>query len=260
MDKNNFLAKFTFLAAFVAVMPVLAWGVVIKKSSIASNQVHFVLLIAAFVLSFAGLLAMVYLFRRTQAMLSVYREQLRRRTAEIDILKDISDLTHDSPSMDDLLIITMHKVMETVRVGIGSVFLVDPSQPEGLRFVAAKPEMDSNQTDKKQHRYFFVKTVIQTGRPLVVSDIEQDHRTRKSNDPRYGSPSFISFPIYRNKKVLGVLNLANKENGGIFTKGDERLLSIVLGEVAFALENAGLRKALKEQTDQFKAVNAPRKS
>ena len=150
MDKNNFLAKFTFLAAFVAVMPVLAWGVVIKKSSIASNQVHFVLLIAAFVLSFAGLLAMVYLFRRTQAMLSVYREQLRRRTAEIDILKDISDLAHDSPSMDDLLIITMHKVMETVRVGNGSVFLVDPSQPEGLRFVAAKPELVSNQTDKNQ--------------------------------------------------------------------------------------------------------------
>ncbi|MFO7570375.1 MAG: GAF domain-containing protein [Smithellaceae bacterium] len=259
MEKNNLHVKFNLLAAFIAVIPVLAWGVVIKQSSIASDPRQFLLLAAAFVLYFLGLLVLVYLFRKTQVSslfdLDQLRSELRQRTDEIDALKEISEMAHENPATDDLLKMTLYKVMQAVSVRNGSIFVVDPSEPEGLRFVAARPEIVMDPDDKKPRRHSFVKTVIETGQPLMVSDVERDPRTKKTNDPKYGSPAFISFPIYNHKKVLGVLNLANKARGGIFTQGDERLLSIVLGKVGFAMENASLRKTVTEQLTQIKDLS-----
>jgi GAF domain-containing protein len=78
----------------------------------------------------------------------------------------------------------------------------------------------------------------------------------KSNDPKYGAPSFISMPIYKNKQVIAVINLANKENGGLFTDTDERILSIMLGEIGFALENVILRQEIKTRLAEIKELNA----
>ena len=78
----------------------------------------------------------------------------------------------------------------------------------------------------------------------------------KSNDPKYGAPSFISMPIYKHKQVIAVLNLANKENGGLFTDNDERILSIMLGEIGFALENVILRQEIKNHLKEIKELNS----
>jgi len=79
-------------------------------------------------------------------------------------------------------------------------------------------------------------------------DIENDPRTRKKNDPKYGSPSFLIMPIYMGQRddVTAVLNLSHKKTGEHFDAHDENILSVMLFEISFSIENAILHTKLAE--------------
>ena len=181
----------------------------------------------------------------------------QNRNAELYALREISDLTRDGMPADDLLKLILNKAMQVIAVGNGSVFLVDPAEPDGLRLIDARPPVVFKHEDGGQKpRYSFVKSVIESGKALRIQNIESDPRTMKSNDPKYGSPSFISLPVYKNKQVIAVMNLANKENGGIFTENDERILTIMLGEIGVGIENISLRNTVRKQQAEIKDLTA----
>jgi len=48
------------------------------------------------------------------------------------------------------------------------------------------------------------------------------------------------------------MNLANKENGGIFSEDDERILAIMLGAIGVGIENISLRNRIKQQLAEIK--------
>lgn len=61
--------------------------------------------------------------------------------------------------------------------------------------------------------------------PLLVNDIERDSRTATPNRPRFRTKSFISLPLRDDRRLIGVLNLADRQDGPCFTEAD---LSLVL--------------------------------
>ena len=88
--------------------------------------------------------------------------------------------------------------------------------------------------------------MVSDKKPLLVKDIEADSRTQKRNDPKYGPPSFLSMPIFVRKNLISVLNLSHKETKQVFDFNDEHILSIMIGEIGFALENAQLHLTVEE--------------
>lgn len=60
--------------------------------------------------------------------------------------------------------------------------------------------------------------VYKDGKPLVASDIEKDLASRKKTNYRTGS--FASIPLKIGDEVIGVLNLADKINGDVFSETD----------------------------------------
>ena len=76
--------------------------------------------------------------------------------------------------------------------------------------------------------------VAESGHPMLVNDIEQDTRIGAPNRPRFKTKSFISIPLRWKEQTIGVLNLADKENQGIYTEKDLELL------VPFVNHAAGL--------------------
>ena len=260
MDKNYSGAGFILLAVLAAIIPVLGWAAAIHTPDRFSGGGFQVILPAALVLYVALLAGLVYRYGVTRRRARVRMERLEHdlllRDTQLERILGMADLAGQAPDAEALYLGVMDQAMEAVGVRNGSVFAVDSREPEGLRFVAARPALVLKDGNGSPSRHSFVRTVIETGKTLVVTDIEHDPRTLKSNDPKYGPPSFISIPICNNRKVLAVLNLANKIDGQVFTRHDERVLSIMLGHAGMALEIQALRKTISDQLVQIRDLTA----
>jgi len=56
----------------------------------------------------------------------------------------------------------------------------------------------------------------------------------------------MSMPIFSQENLLAVLNLSHKETNAVFDVNDQQILSILIAEIGFALENAQLHSELEE--------------
>ena len=92
--------------------------------------------------------------------------------------------------------------------------------------------------------------VAQKGRPLVVNHPEKDRRFYKGVDGRtkFKTRNLICVPIKVKKKVIGVLEAVNKQNGAVFDQEDLTLFVSLADQVAIALDNARL---YQEQEEMF---------
>ena len=259
-SKKGLIGKFSVIAFVVAAIPVLAMVYIVQENKLVLNGTQLLVLTLGFVFFVAGLLSLrrifITIFKNLLDRLKKFAVELEQCTTELNATREMNEAAKQTIHVDGLLELLLDKAMQVTAVRNGSVFLVDPADPEGLRFVASKPKVNMDKTDGKPRHHSFVRSVIESGKTLIIQDIERDPRTMKSNDPKYGAPSFISMPIYKHKQVIAVLNLANKENGGLFTDNDERILSIMLGEIGFALENVILRQEIKSHLKEIKELNS----
>jgi diguanylate cyclase (GGDEF)-like protein len=80
--------------------------------------------------------------------------------------------------------------------------------------------------------------VLETGKALVVSDLETAGLTAAPADRKYRTKSFISYPITMRGRKIGVLNVADKAGDDKFDDVDLSLLEILGPQIAVALESA----------------------
>jgi len=103
--------------------------------------------------------------------------------------------------------------------------------------------------------------VLQQGEALLVEDIEKDPRFQKRNERPYSTDSFISaplllsVPIKLKQEVLGIINVNNKREGGVFTQDDLKFVSTLAGQAALAIENARIFEELKVANSEIKETN-----
>jgi diguanylate cyclase (GGDEF)-like protein len=80
--------------------------------------------------------------------------------------------------------------------------------------------------------------VIDTGKPVMVTDLRLAGRKAAPPERRYKTNSFISYPIMIGGRKVGVLNVTDKSGGGVYDEVDLSLLDIIGPQVALALERA----------------------
>ncbi len=87
----------------------------------------------------------------------------------------------------------------------------------------------------KFHENSVAGFVMKTGQPLVVRDIQKDPQAQKFQSlGTYHSNSFISLPVKYKNRVIGVINVSDKESGEPFDLFDFRVLSTVAIQIAEA--------------------------
>ncbi|MEI8172824.1 MAG: GAF domain-containing protein [Deltaproteobacteria bacterium] len=180
---------------------------------------------------------------------------LGKRDLQLLPIKELSEIARKNLHMDDLLELLLDKAMTVTGTKTGSVFMVDEANKR-FRVIASR----GSESDVKNNQFINMddsisKWVIDEKKPLLIEDIEKDPRTLKSNDPRYGPPSFLCMPIFAGDTISAVLNLAHKESGQLFDSYDEQALSIMLDDVGFALENAALHFKVEEQLCEIRERN-----
>jgi K+-sensing histidine kinase KdpD len=266
MGKNALGKLFNRLCFFLAALPLAVIALIFYQSAERPGIERLAIPVLGYLLFLCCLLVIISIFKKRNATVALTIESMslesQNRNAELDALREISEIIRNDISADDLLTLILEKAMQVVGVLNGSIFLVDTAEPDGLRLISAKPPLNppKETAGAGPQRYLFVKSVIESGKAMRIQNIEDDPRTMKSNDPRYGAPSFISLPVYKNKQVVAVMNLANKEDGGIFTEHDERVLTIMLGTISVGIENISLRNILEKSQENLKSLNSTKKN
>lgn len=80
--------------------------------------------------------------------------------------------------------------------------------------------------------------VINTGKPLIVTDVRSSGRKPAPAERSYKTESFISYPITIGGRKVGVLNVTDKSSGQPFNEIDLTLLDMIGPQMAVALERA----------------------
>ncbi len=93
--------------------------------------------------------------------------------------------------------------------------------------------------------------VLESGRPLVVQNLERAGLSPAPAERNYKSTSFISYPITIRGRKIGVLNVTDKSGGGTFDDVDLSLLEIIGPQIAVALERA----EWQERATQFQLMS-----
>jgi diguanylate cyclase (GGDEF)-like protein len=94
-------------------------------------------------------------------------------------------------------------------------------------------------------------SVYETGVPLLVQDLNHDPRIRQGAKPRYRTPSFLSVPLKLRNRTIGVINLADKITGEVFSEEDLQLLQAIGSYISIAIE----RSELYEKTEELKRIS-----
>ena len=88
--------------------------------------------------------------------------------------------------------------------------------------------------------------VAKEGTAMLVKDIGDDKRFDRSNSPSYRTSSFMSVPIKFNDRLIGVVNIAEKNIGlEPFNEMDMKVLCAIVRQAAAAIENAKLYRELE---------------
>jgi len=129
----------------------------------------------------------------------------------------------------------------------GSVMLLD-HETNCLRIKATRGTMHEAATEqlKIQRGTGIAGKVAETGEPLVIEDIERDPRIRQTRRSHYKTASCISLPLKVGDRILGVVNLADKENGEPFQAEDLKIIQSFTTHAAITMERNACFNTLQD--------------
>jgi signal transduction histidine kinase/CheY-like chemotaxis protein len=174
---------------------------------------------------------------------------LEQRVKELNTLFGIGKSVTALLDLDKLLARLVEAAVYLTGAEEGSLLLVD-EQTDELYMVAAQG------FDERVARSFRLRVqdslaggVVKTGQPVVVGG--EDIKRIKT---AYLVKSLIYVPLEIKGRVRGVLGVDNRSADRLFNKHDVRLLSVLAGYAAIALENARLFSEVESERTKLSTV------
>ncbi len=133
------------------------------------------------------------------------------------------------------------RISDILDTEVGSVMLVDEKRQELFIKKASGLDADIVRQTRVKIGEGIAGWVAKEGKSLLVDDISQDNRFKKSGKPkskRYATNSLLSVPFKVGGKVIGVINVNNKKAKLNFNNEDLALLSLVSEQTGLAIQNA----------------------
>ncbi len=176
------------------------------------------------------------------------REELFRHQQDFSFLAETSQLVGSVLDSHQLFRLILERSTQLLQAEQGSIMLFS----ERDLALSIKAIKGLNEKVVEQFRIRpgegIAGKVIKTGKPIKVDNIEEDQRIMKRNRPRYRTKSFISLPLKVGGRAIGILNLADKITGEIFSDEDLEILETYASHAVVAIERARFyeqSKALK---------------
>ena len=143
-------------------------------------------------------------------------------------------------------------ILTVLNAHAGSVFLWEEETKELILKKATGPYLQKRSEIRMRLREGLCGKVAESGAPLLVKDTYAEERllTRK-HSRRYHTSSFISLPLLAGDKLLGVINITEKENLLPFDEEDLARAEAIARHIAVAYENLKVKKQLQKENEEL---------
>jgi class 3 adenylate cyclase/GAF domain-containing protein len=180
--------------------------------------------------------------------------QLAKKSSEISILKELSDLCYVTLDPWEILHVTLERALLLTDADVGSIMILSKSTPKYFTVKASIGLGDHIQIDDKvDFEKSIAKYAVINKTPLVIENIEKERRFGRTNRVHYGTKSFVVMPIKTIKDVIGVLTISRKDDDKVFSEMDVEALSPLVSNAAFTFENIRLMRETELESQQMTA-------
>jgi ActR/RegA family two-component response regulator len=185
--------------------------------------------------------------------------QNRRLVWELQTINEIADGISRSLELEDVLTGALQRLVPALDAAGGSIRLLDELTGQyELRAIVGPESMSSVWTDFGAVLPRPSEQVIATRKPVVIEDIAACLPTEAA--ARLPVRSCVSLPMFAGDQLLGTLTLGSTIPSR-FQVADERLLTVVVGQIVVAIQNARLhdfvRRGKREWERTFDSINDP---
>ncbi len=176
---------------------------------------------------------------------------LRQRIAEINALYRAGKSLSTTVELPELLAQIMQLATTVIGAGTGSIMLLD-NEHNTLRIQAAVGiERDVIEETTLPLGSSIAGYVAQSGKPVMIEDIEKDKRFGRQSKDHYRSKSLLCVPLKVKNEILGVINLTDKTGGENFNRQDLKLLTTFASQAAMAIDDAHHYEDARKKLKQF---------
>ena len=170
---------------------------------------------------------------------------LARHAREMAALYETSLKINAQPDLLTSLGAIVQRASELVEARQGSIYLRD-RDAQALELVVLHNLPDSYLGSALQLGEGLSGRVARSGEPLMVADYSQWGK-KSSVWAGENLRRVLAVPLKIGDRVIGVLNVSDDEQTGLFDEDDVRLVSLFADQAAIAVENARLLDAEREQ-------------
>jgi signal transduction histidine kinase len=159
-----------------------------------------------------------------------------------------SALINSSLQISDVLNFAMKCAEEFMEAEASSVFELD-KEKKGILVRLARGEKGELIRERKlRPGEGIAGSVMETGTPIIVDDVQKDSRfsDRFDRETGFKTKSLICVPLSIKGRIIGAFQVINKKSGQSFTREDLDLLTALAQQIAVALDNARFYQRLEE--------------
>lgn len=195
-------------------------------------------------------------FDTIEKRFDLIKKRLGKRTSEISLLKELSDLCYVTFDAEEILYIMLERALKLVNADVGSVLLLE--KPYRKSFIVQSTIGLGDLLSVGERIDFstsIAKYAVINKSPVIVENIEKDNRFARTNRPTYATKSFICMPIKTMKDIIGVITVSRKDDNTLFSNDDVNILSPLVSTAAFTYENVRLTKQNEIESEYLKVTD-----
>ncbi len=189
------------------------------------------------------------------------REEQASLNHQLDGLRMVQHVTQDLVSdvdVDRLLQGILRSAIKAVHGTAGSLLLLDPTGEELIFSVVVGGGGAALEGQRMGRDQGLAGWVVANNEALIITDVHEDSRwqERISEKVEYEVKTLISTPLRVKGEPIGVVQVLNKEDVGLFDENDLNLLTSFAAQSAITIENTRLYQDLKREQERLITVEA----
>lgn len=177
----------------------------------------------------------------------------RQRLEQVSLVSQVSQSINSSLDLDTVLQETTEMTAYVLNAQAATLFIVDKRQNELVFSVPTGAAGGLLREMRMSMNQGVVGWVAMNGQSIIVNDTGADPRFNAQVDAETGfqTHNILCVPLVTQDRVVGVLEVLNKEDADGFTDEDREWLETMGNQAAIALENARLYQDLRKEQERI---------